>query len=83
MEHKMNAKNLINLATIALLSASTLTACSKPKSYTTDFLYENDDIRTQVLADCKANKQTDDNCKNANEAEGKKTVENFHKKYNK
>lgn len=56
---------------IAAVTSLVLTACGSTESYTTDFLYENTDIRTQVLADCKENKQTDSNCSNANDAENK------------
>lgn len=58
--------------TVSIFSMGFLTACSsEPESYTTDFLYENNDIRAKVLEECKANKQSDENCKNANDAEGK------------
>lgn len=58
-----------------------LTACSsKPETYTTDYLYENDDVRAEVLADCIENKQTPENCQAANDAENKKQGENYFKK---
>ena len=45
----------------SILFSAALVGCSTPKSYTTDYLFEHDDIRKQVLADCKANKQSDSN----------------------
>ncbi|MDO5651738.1 MAG: EexN family lipoprotein [Moraxella sp.] len=39
------------------------------KEYTVDFLKENNEVRAKVLEDCKANKESDTNCKNANEAQ--------------
>ena len=57
---------LLFLATIITVG------CSSSKEYTVDYLYANDDIRNQVVADCKLNKQTETNCKNASEAEAKK-----------
>lgn len=53
------------LITIALLS---LTAC-KQETYTVDFLKENEQKRNEILEACKANKQSDENCKNANQAQ--------------
>lgn len=50
----------------------TLVGCSSTKEYTVDYLLQNDEVRNQVIADCKANKQTEVNCKNASEAEAKK-----------
>ncbi len=64
------------LTTSVLATAVMLTACGQ-ESYTTDYLYEYDDVRATVLAECKENKQTDDNCKNANEANDRKAIENF------
>lgn len=56
---------------ISLFAA--LVGCSTVKqSYTTEYLFEHDDIRKQVLDDCKANKQSDSNCANAAAAEAKK-----------
>ena len=67
----MNIKTL----SIAAITSLVLTACgSNTESYTVDYLQENDDIRTQVLEDCKENKQTPMNCDNANEAETKNKV---------
>ncbi len=74
--------NKILLTSSILATTFMLTACGQ-ESYTADYLYEHDDVRATVLAECKENKQTDDNCKNANQAEDKKKVEAFHKKYNK
>ncbi len=71
------------LLTTAVLSTILLSACGKQETYTTDFLLENDDVRATVLAECKENKQSDENCKNANEAKDRKTLEEFRKKYNK
>lgn len=55
----------LTLFTIALIS---LTAC-KQETYTVDFLKENEQKRNEVLEACKTNKQSDENCKNANQAE--------------
>lgn len=60
----MNIKNLA----IFLAVTSFLTGCSK-ETYTVDFLKENESKRIEILEACKSNKQTDENCKNANEAE--------------
>ncbi len=56
----------------ATATATVLIGCSTSKQYTTDYLFEHDDIRKQVLADCKANKESDSNCTNAAAAEAKK-----------
>lgn len=53
----------------ALVTVTALVGCGKKETYTVDFLKENEAKRTEVLNDCKANKQTDENCKNANEAD--------------
>ena len=45
------------------------------ESYTSDYLYENDELRAQVLEDCKENEQSQDNCNNAHSAESKKFSE--------
>lgn len=60
------------------LSITALTGCGKTQeSYTTDYLYANDDVRAKVLAECTQNKQSDSNCKNANDADGRKKVDEF------
>lgn len=65
---------------MAAVTSLVLTACgSNTESYTVDYLQENDDIRTQVLEDCKENKQTDSNCQNANDAENKIKAEEYRK----
>lgn len=65
------------------LSITALTGCGKTQeSYTTDYLYANDDVRAKVLAECAENKQSDTNCENANEAEGKKQTDEYFKKAN-
>lgn len=64
---------------VLILSVLALTACNKQKSYTTDYLYANDDIRAKVLADCTANKQSQENCTAANDAENKKKSEEWRK----
>lgn len=70
-------------ATISILSLAVLSGCgSKSESYTTDYLYENDDIRAQVLEDCKVNKQSDSNCQNANEAESKMKAKKLRERIN-
>ncbi|ELA09256.1 hypothetical protein MOMA_02585 [Moraxella macacae 0408225] len=69
------------LLTVALLT-TLLSACGAKEEYTVDYLYNNDDIRAQVLADCANNKQTDTNCKNANEANERKKIEEYRKHVN-
>lgn len=59
---------LTTLLTISVIATTLLTGC-KQETYTVDFLKENEDKRIEVLESCKANKQSDENCKNANEAE--------------
>ncbi len=60
------------------LSILALIGCGKnQESYTSDYLYANDDIRAKVLAECAENKQSDTNCKNANDADGRKKVDEF------
>lgn len=60
----MNVKNL----TLCIATIIALAGCAK-ETYTVDFLKENESKRTEVLEACKQNKQSDENCKNANEAE--------------
>lgn len=57
------------LFTLSVIVITALTACGKQETYTVDFLKENEAKRTEVLEACKQNKQSDENCKNANEAE--------------
>lgn len=42
------------------------------ETYTADYLFENKDIRNQVLADCKENNQSSENCVNAEAAKAKR-----------
>lgn len=75
--------NLTKTSVLLALSLTTLIGCGKSQeNYTTDYLYANDDIRAKVLAECAENKQSDTNCKNANEAEGKKQTDEYFKKAN-
>lgn len=60
----MKASTLFTLSILAI----SLTAC-KQETYTVGFLKENEAKRTEVLEACKQNKQSDENCKNANEAQ--------------
>ncbi len=70
--------NLTKTSVLFALSLTTLIGCGKSQeSYTTDYLYANDDIRAKVLAECAENKQSDTNCKNANDADGRKKVDEF------
>lgn len=72
-------KKLIVLSSLVLSTSVFLTACGG-SDYTVDYLYENDDVRAKVLADCKSNKESDSNCGNANQAEQmKKSKENTDK----
>jgi lipoprotein len=65
------------------LSLTALAGCGKSQeSYTVDYLLANDDVRAKVLAECAENKQSDANCKNANEADGKKKVDEYRKQTN-
>lgn len=73
----MNNKTLLSV----FVAAFVLTGCGA-ESYTVDYLYKNEDIRFQVLEDCAKNKQTSDNCKNANEAEAKLKGESWASKRN-
>lgn len=60
---------LNSIFTISILATTLLaTGCTK-ETYTVDFLKENEAKRLEVLEACKQNKQSDENCKNANEAE--------------
>lgn len=62
------------------LSLTALAGCGKSQeSYTVDYLLANDDVRAKVLAECAENKQSDANCKNANEADGKKKADEWRK----
>ena len=54
---------------VSVIAITALVGCGKKETYTVDFLKENEAKRTEVLNDCKANKQSDENCKNANEAD--------------
>ncbi|UZA49984.1 EexN family lipoprotein (plasmid) [Moraxella bovis] len=73
----MKTTALIALSVIALIG------CGKSQeSYTSDYLYANDDIRAKVLAECAENKQSDTNCKNANDADGRKKVDEYRKQTN-
>lgn len=57
------------LFTLSVIVITALTACGKQETYTVDFLKENEQKRNEILEACKANKQSDENCKNANEAQ--------------
>lgn len=73
----MKTTALVALSVIALIG------CGKSQeSYTSDYLYANDDIRAKVLAECAENKQSDTNCKNANDADGRKKVDEYRKQTN-
>lgn len=62
------------------LSITALTGCGKTQeSYTTDYLYANDDVRAKVLAECTENKQSQENCSAAHDAESKKKNEAWRK----
>lgn len=75
-------KYLLTFA-VSVFSVGFLSACSsEPESYTVDFLSENEEVRSTVLEDCKANKQSDENCKNANEAEAKSQVKSLEDRMN-
>lgn len=44
----------------------------KQEIYTVDYLYEHEDVRNQVLEDCKTNQQVQENCDNASLAKAKR-----------
>lgn len=73
---------LKTLALVTVAFSTLLTACGKEETYTVDFLKENEAKRLEVLEACKANKQSDENCKNANEADGLVKMAEFDKKQN-
>lgn len=75
----MNVKHLA-LACVTTFFV-TLTGCSK-ETYTVDFLKENEAKRIEVLEACKQNKQSDENCKNANNAQSMIHMEDVRKKQN-
>lgn len=68
-------KNFALIPVIAL----TLTACGGEK-YTTDYLYKNPAKRHEVLKACAENKESNDNCVNANTAQATVTLEINNKK---
>lgn len=71
----------MKLTTTAFLLVAVLTACgSKQETYTADYLYANDDIRAKVLAECTENKQSQENCTAAHDAENKKQADEYWKK---
>lgn len=72
---------LTTLLTISAITATALTGC-KQETYTVDYLKENEDKRIEVLESCKANKQSDENCKNANEADALIKLDEARKKQN-
>lgn len=58
---------------LILLSTLFLVACDQAsETYTVDYLYEHEDVREQVLNDCKENKQSSENCANAELAKAKR-----------
>lgn len=57
-----------NVTATATAPANSNTATATGQNFTVDYLKANESVRNQILEDCKANKQTDQNCKNANEA---------------
>lgn len=71
--------NLKNLAITLLATSTLLTACSK-ETYTVDYLKANPEVLAKVLDDCKANKQSNENCQNANEANSHIKNKEFAKK---
>lgn len=52
----------------------TITSCNK-KTYTADYLFTDKAKRLEILADCKANKQSTENCNNANQAQAAITIQ--------
>lgn len=59
--------NLKTLSIVVLATSTLLTACSK-ETYTVNYLKANPEVLAKVLDDCKANKQSNENCQNANQA---------------
>ena len=72
---------LTTFLTISAITATALTGC-KQETYTVDYLKENEAKRIEVLEACKANKQSDENCKNANEADALIKLDEARKKQN-
>lgn len=68
-----------NIATLSIASIF-LFGCSSKETYTVDFLKNNESKRQEVLAACQENKQSDENCKNANDAENQLKSEEYRNK---
>lgn len=67
-------------AFLIALSLTALAGCgSKQETYTADYLYANDELRAKVLAECTENKQSQENCTAAHDAESKKKNEAWRK----
>lgn len=64
------------LKLLAIPLVMLLVSCGEQKTetYTADYLKTHDDVRAKVLADCKENKQTPENCTTANAVETKKRI---------
>lgn len=53
---------------VILIATTILFGCGE-KTYTADYLLTDKAKRQEILADCKANKQSTENCNNANQAQ--------------
>lgn len=58
----------IPVLAVAALLLTFITGCSK-QTYTADYLLKDVAKRKEILADCKDNKQSTENCNNANQAQ--------------
>lgn len=60
-------KNIVTFAIVSIALAS-ITACNQ-KTYTADYLLTDKAKRLEILEECKMNKQSTENCNNANQAQ--------------
>lgn len=77
----MSKKSILFAASTSLTTLF-LTACSSNEVYTVDYLMQEDnsEVLAEVLEDCKENNQTENNCKNANEAQSRIEVMELEKR---
>lgn len=75
MRTKTLYKSLVFMASLTLLGCG-----QKTQIHTVDALVEDEELRSQILEDCKNDKQTTENCENANTALSKVQFEEYRKK---
>lgn len=73
MSTKTLYKSFVFIASLALLG------CGQ-KTHTVDALVEDEELRSQILEDCKNDEQTTENCENANTALSKVQFDEYKKK---